>query len=79
MVGHRFSRDGAGLRLAAHTLKGTVRFFAGTPAQAMAFEMEKMGQEGNFTGAQEAFPALDGELARLTPVLVDYVKRATHP
>ncbi len=69
------ARDLAGLRLTAHTLKGSIRFFAGSRAYATAFEMEKMGRAGNLSGAEEMLSTLHGEVARLTPVLLNYLGR----
>ncbi len=69
------ARDLAGLRLAAHTLKGSIRFFAGSRAYATAFEMERMGQAGHWNGADETLATLEAEVKRLTPVLVHYLGR----
>ncbi len=67
------SRDLAALRLSAHTLKGSIRFFAGSRAYATAFEMERLGQLGNLAGAESLFPALQAEMAQLAPSLTAYL------
>jgi CheY-like chemotaxis protein/HPt (histidine-containing phosphotransfer) domain-containing protein len=61
--------DAAKLRLAAHTLKGTVGSFAATAAGEAAERLEAMGQRGDLTGAAEAVATLETELARLRPAL----------
>lgn len=67
------NRDLAALRLSAHTLKGSIRFFAGSRAYATAFEIERLGQMGNLDGAESLFPALQSELAQLAPALIAYL------
>jgi len=67
------NRDLTALRLNAHTLKGSIRFFAGSRAYAMAFEMERLGQMGNVGGAESLFPALQAEMAQLAPALSAYL------
>ena len=61
--------DADKLRLAAHTLKGTVGNFAATSAYDAAERLESMGQRGDLTGAMEAVAELEMELARLRPAL----------
>ncbi len=66
--------DPAALRIAAHTLKGSMRCFGGTGAYEHAFRLEKMGQGGNLENAEAAFADLEAEMARLVPALLDYVQ-----
>ena len=61
------------LRIAAHTLKGSMRYFGAGRGYEYAFELEQMGQQGSLGSAASAFAKLQGEMARLTPILVDYL------
>jgi PAS domain S-box-containing protein len=61
--------DPTALRLAAHTLKGSVQYFGATRAFELAFRLEKMGQEGDVTAASEVVDRLETKLARLTEML----------
>ncbi len=65
--------DLAALRLNAHTLKGSIRFFAGSRAYATAFEMERLGQMGNLAGAEALLPALCAQMSQLAPALSAYL------
>ena len=67
------NRDLAALRLSAHTLKGSIRFFARSRAYATAFEMERLGQMGNLAGAEALLPALHSEISQLAPTLSAYL------
>ena len=67
--------DPAALRLAAHTLKGSIRYFGESAAYELAFQLEQMGREGQFEGAAETLAALEGEIAQVTSVLLDYGRR----
>jgi signal transduction histidine kinase/DNA-binding response OmpR family regulator len=66
--------DSSALRIAAHTLKGDMRYFGDSQAYEHAFELEKMGQSGNLENAEAAFVTLEAEMARLVPVLLNYVQ-----
>ena len=71
--------DPTAVRIVAHTLKGSMRYFGGSQAFDRAFELEKMGQDGNLENAGAAFAALETEImARLAPALLDYLKE-NHP
>jgi CheY-like chemotaxis protein len=61
--------DPTALRLAAHTLKGSVQYFGATRAFELAFRLERMGQEGDVAAAPEVVNRLETELARLTEML----------
>ena len=65
--------DGAALRVAAHTLKGSVRYLGADRAFEHAYEIEKMGDAGNLEGAPSMLVSLEGEIAKLTPVLINYL------
>ncbi|MHC4399157.1 MAG: ABC transporter substrate-binding protein [Planctomycetota bacterium] len=62
------------LQKAAHTLRGAVRCFGEGRALEGACQLEKMAQDGNLETAEETLTALQREMARLIPVLVDYVR-----
>jgi PAS domain S-box-containing protein len=62
-------RDAAALRIAAHTLKGSVGNFAARQAFAAAQLLEIMGRDGDLDKAGEACKALESELAHVTEEL----------
>jgi signal transduction histidine kinase/CheY-like chemotaxis protein len=62
-------KDPAGVRLAAHTLKGMVSFFAAEQARAAAYALEKMGTAADLSGAEQEFAALVAEIDRLQTAL----------
>jgi CheY-like chemotaxis protein/HPt (histidine-containing phosphotransfer) domain-containing protein len=65
--------DASGLRLAAHTLKGSMRLFGHTPASDHADALETMGRNGDLSGAQQTLVALERGMEDLLPVLKDYL------
>jgi len=67
--------DAAALRLAAHTLKGAIRYFGDSPAFDHAYELEMMGQQSDLRNAQETLATLEGEMKHLTSELSDYLRR----
>jgi CheY-like chemotaxis protein len=64
-------RDGEGLRLAAHALKGSIATIGSPAGRRLAFDLEQMGRHEQFNGATEALEALRELLARLDGALVD--------
>jgi signal transduction histidine kinase/DNA-binding response OmpR family regulator len=62
-------KEPAALRLAAHTLKGSIRYFGASFAFDLASELEQMGQRGNLEGAEATWAALEQEIQRLVPAL----------
>jgi signal transduction histidine kinase/CheY-like chemotaxis protein len=62
-------KDPAGVRLAAHTLKGMVSFFAAEQARAAVYALEKMGAAADLSGADQEFAALVAEIERLQTAL----------
>jgi PAS domain S-box-containing protein len=62
-------RDAAGLRQAAHTLKGTLAGLGAQAALAEAQRLEAMGCAGDLTGADRSYAALEAALERLRPAL----------
>jgi HPt (histidine-containing phosphotransfer) domain-containing protein len=67
--------DLGALQLAAHTLKGSIRYFGQGPAYQQAYRLEEMGRDGDLEGAGEAVAALEGEIAQLNSILLDYGKQ----
>jgi HPt (histidine-containing phosphotransfer) domain-containing protein len=61
----------ARLREAAHALKGALNVFAARAAADAAFRLERMGREGDLSGAAAVWATLEQELARLRPALED--------
>ncbi len=67
-------RDAKTLQRAAHTLKGSTRYFGAAHASEMALQLETMGKKSELTHAHSALAGLEREMARLLPVLVDYMR-----
>jgi PAS domain S-box-containing protein len=61
--------DAAGLRLAAHRLKGSMRYFAATRAFDHAYILETKGREGDLADTAVPLAVLEQEINRLTPIL----------
>ena len=66
--------DPSALRIAAHTLKGSMRYFGSSQVFDRAFRLEKIGQSGNLENAPAAADALEADMARLVPALLDYLQ-----
>ena len=67
--------DAGSLRLAAHTLKGAIRYFHARWGFEHTCRLESMGREGNLEGAKETLTDLEREMERVTPLLSDYVRQ----
>jgi PAS domain S-box-containing protein len=61
--------DPMALKLSAHTLKGSVRYFGPSKAFDLAFELEKMGKEQEFESANDTFSLLEKEMEQFTGAL----------
>lgn len=59
---------------AAHTIKGSVRYFKAQAVFDWSHALEQLGQEKTLDGAEEIFLLLRQELAKLLPILVDYLQ-----
>ena len=57
--------DVAGLRFAAHRLKGQCALVGGTEASACALALEMIGDSGDLTGAMEKIELLAAALGKL--------------
>ena len=68
------NRDHAGLRFAAHTLKGAVRYFGASQVCEHAAELEDLGRKGELAHAEAIFAALEKELAPVTALLADHLR-----
>jgi PAS domain S-box-containing protein len=64
--------DAARLKRAAHTLKGSVGYFSAPAAVVAAQRLERMGRDGDLTGADEACGQLEAEIDKLRPVLTRF-------
>jgi PAS domain S-box-containing protein len=64
-------RDAPRLRLAAHTLKGSVGNFSAPRAFAAAWQLERMGRELDLARAEEAQTTLEREIQRLEEALIE--------
>jgi PAS domain S-box-containing protein len=69
--------DVEALRIAAHTLKGSVGNFAAKRAFAAAQRLEIMGRDGDLDKAGDARIALESELARLTEGLTKLIEKSS--
>jgi HPt (histidine-containing phosphotransfer) domain-containing protein len=57
------------LRLAAHTLRGSIRYFDMGPAHELAAQLETMGRDGSVQGAADLLPELQREMEQLLAAL----------
>ncbi len=69
--------DAANLQLAAHTLKGAIRYFASGQAFEQVRRLEKMGRDKNLEEAQQSLAALEAEVRLLTPLLADHLRQGS--
>jgi two-component system, sensor histidine kinase and response regulator len=70
-------QNAAGLRLAAHTLKGSLGYFGPSQACILAHELEVLGRDGNLEQAAPVYQSLVTKLDELQPLLADLNKRPT--
>jgi PAS domain S-box-containing protein len=61
--------DARAVERAAHTLKGSVRFFGAAAAAEAALGLERMGRSGDLAGGREALARLTAESERLLAAL----------
>ena len=67
--------DPGALRVAAHALKGSIRYFGTGSAYRIAYQLEAMARDARLEKAEESLATLEGEVARLMPVLLEYSRR----
>jgi signal transduction histidine kinase/DNA-binding response OmpR family regulator len=74
-------RDATSLRTAAHTLKGSIRYFRADAAFDAAFRLERMGKDGELSDADQVLRVLEKETARILRLLEAYLHQETvdHP
>ncbi len=63
------------LRLSAHTLKASLRYFGKSVAHEEVLRLERMGQDRNLAESQESLAALEPEIQRIIQVLQEYLQR----
>ncbi|QDU98724.1 PAS domain-containing hybrid sensor histidine kinase/response regulator [Lignipirellula cremea] len=69
------NRDAKLLQRAAHTLKGSMRFYGVHRAYEIAYDLEKMGKAAEFEGAEEPLATLTQELAVIRREVESYLGR----
>jgi two-component system sensor histidine kinase/response regulator len=62
------------LHRAAHTIKGSMRYFGARAVFDRAFGLEQLAAAKSLVGAEEIFALLKQELAKLVPHLINYVQ-----
>ena len=62
------------LNRAAHTIKGSMRYFSARAVFDRAFALEQLGSQKTLEGAEEVFGLLKQELAKLVPHLINYIQ-----
>jgi CheY-like chemotaxis protein len=67
--------NAAELQLAAHTLKGTIRYFASGQGFEQVRRLETMGRDKCLEGAVEAIAILETDARLLSPAFAAYLQR----
>jgi CheY-like chemotaxis protein/HPt (histidine-containing phosphotransfer) domain-containing protein len=62
------------LHRAAHTIKGSMRYFGADAVFDRAFGLEQLAASRSLEGSEEIFSLLKQELAKLVPHLINYVQ-----
>lgn len=68
------SADWELLHRAAHTIKGSMRYFGANAVFDRAFGLEQLAARKSLDGAEEIFSLLKQELAKLLPHLINYAQ-----
>jgi len=68
--------DAAELNLAAHSLKGSLRFLGAEEGFQLAYRLELMGRDRDFQETPDVLQSLETFLTRLTPSLRGYLEQA---
>lgn len=66
--------DSAAVGRHAHALKGMISNFCAPGAHACAYDLEKLGKQGDLGGVPAALEKMNRELTDLTSELVGFVK-----
>ena len=69
------AKDVKALRIAAHTLKGSLRYFGPTESHSLASQLEQHAREGNLEQTPELLTQLRGPMDSLCVCLLEYVRR----
>jgi CheY-like chemotaxis protein len=75
----REEADPVRLGRAAHTLKGEARLLAASETAEAAYQLERMGDEDNFSEWDESWVILQNELSRLKAALRDFLESDRKP
>lgn len=67
-------QDAPAFRRAAHTIKGSMRYFGVPRGFDLAFSLEKMALEGNLREAADGLASLQALMEQLAPCLLDYLQ-----
>jgi two-component system, sensor histidine kinase and response regulator len=67
-------KNASGLRLAAHTMKGSLGYFGPSQACALACELEILGRDGHLEQAALLYEALVAKLNQLQPALAGLIQ-----
>ncbi len=67
------------LQRAAHTIKGSMRYFGGQYIFDLAFELESLGRQGSLEGAPDRLQKLETALDRLRPEMVAFSQTGQIP
>jgi two-component system sensor histidine kinase/response regulator len=70
--------DAATLRRAAHTIKGSARYFGAHETHQRAERLEMIGKSGDLTDAPAALAELEEALDRLRPALVTFLQEGNN-
>ncbi len=68
--------NGAELNMAAHSLKGSLRFLAAEQGFQLAYQLELMGRDSDFEKAPDTLSSLEAFLSKLTPSLRTHLEQA---
>jgi PAS domain S-box-containing protein len=66
--------DAPTLRLSAHTLRGSLRYFGDTPAIEHLSQLEEMGQDRNLAAAAVTLATLQEEMAQIASAMQQYLR-----
>ncbi|HUY87714.1 MAG TPA: Hpt domain-containing protein [Pirellulales bacterium] len=73
------NHDGSALKVAAHTLKGSIGVFKDLAAYEAALRMENIGRDADWPPAEDAWQNLNAEVARLLTVVAAFAGREAAP
>lgn len=68
--------DGPQLNMAAHSLKGSLRFFGAEQGFQLAYQLELMGRDKDFDNAVATLDKLEALLAQVTPSLRSHLEQS---